>query len=209
MQKQRCLPDAVAFVAATHYFHPDCKEPSVSMLRADQTQLIAVDIQDRLLPAIHDGARVQRNAAILLQAAQVLQIPALLTEQYPKGLGRAVPEIRAAAGDSPTLEKMHFSAWSDDGIRAHIESLQRPEAVIAGVEAHVCVLQTALEMAAAGYHVTVVVDAVSSRHPDSAMVARDRMAAAGITLATTEMCIFEWLGTASHPAFKTLSALIK
>lgn len=180
------------------------------LLSADQTLLIAIDIQERLLPAIHDGARVQRNAEILLQAAKILQIPALLTEQYPKGLGRTVPQIRAAAGDSsPVLEKMHFSAWRDDAIRAHIEGMQRPSVVIVGVEAHVCVLQTALDMAASGCRVAVVTDAVSSRHPDSARVACDRLASTGITLVTTEMCIFEWLGTASHPAFKTLSALIK
>lgn len=179
------------------------------LLAADQTLLIAIDIQDRLLPAIHDAARVQRNAEILLQAADILQFPALLTEQYPKGLGHTVPQIRAAAADSPVLEKMHFSAWQDHAIRAHIEKLQRPSVVLAGVEAHVCVLQTALDMVAAGCRVTVVADAISSRHPDSARVACDRMAAAGVTLATTEMCIFEWLGTASHAAFKTLSALIK
>ena len=179
------------------------------LLSAAQTQLVAIDIQERLLPAIHDGARVQRNAEILLQAAHILQIPALLTEQYPKGLGRTVPQIRVAAGDSPMLEKMHFSAWGDDTIRAHIQGQQRPAVVIAGVEAHVCVLQTALDMTAAGIRVTVVADAISSRHPDSARVASDRMTAAGVALATTEMCIFEWLGTASHPAFKTLSALIK
>ncbi|MBS4048821.1 MAG: hydrolase [Alphaproteobacteria bacterium] len=179
------------------------------LLSADQTLLIAIDIQERLLPAIHDGSRVQRNADILLQAANILQIPALLTEQYPKGLGRTVPQIRSAAGDSPVLEKMHFSAWRDDAIRAHIETLHRPSVVIAGVEAHVCVLQTALDMAGTGLGVTVVADAISSRHPDSMRVACDRMVAAGITLATTEMCLFEWLGTASHPAFKTLSALIK
>jgi nicotinamidase-related amidase len=179
------------------------------LLTAEQTLLITIDIQERLLPAIHEGARVQRNAGILLQAAHILQIPALLTEQYPKGLGQTVPQIRAAAGDSPVLEKMHFSAWGDDAIRAHIETLSRPAVVVTGVEAHVCVLQTALDMVAAGIRVTVVTDAISSRHPDSAMVARDRMAAAGITLATTEMCIFEWLGTAAHPAFKALSGLIR
>lgn len=179
------------------------------LLSANRTLLIAIDIQERLLPAIHDGARVQRNTEILLQASNILQIPALLTEQYPKGLGATVPQIRAAAGASPVLEKMHFSAWRDDAIRAHIEQVSRPAVVITGVEAHVCVLQTALDMVAAGIPVKVVTDAISSRHPDSAMVARDRMAAAGITLATTEMCIFEWLGTASHPAFKTLSSLIR
>lgn len=179
------------------------------LLSADQTLLMIIDIQERLLPAIDHGADVQRNAGILLEAAHILQFPALLTEQYPKGLGPTVPQIRAAARHSLALEKMHFSAWQDHAIRAHIEKAQRPSVVIAGVEAHVCVLQTALDMVAAGSRVTVVADAIASRHPDSAMVARDRMAAAGITLVTTEMCIFEWLGTASHPAFKTLSALIK
>lgn len=179
------------------------------LLSADQTLLIAIDIQERLLPAIHDGARVQRHAEILLQAAGILQIPALLTEQYPKGLGHTVPEIRIAAGASPMLEKMHFSAWRDDAIRVHIERAQRPSVVIAGVEAHVCVLQTALEMVAAGHRVAVVADAISSRHPDSATVARERMTAAGVTMVTTEMCLFEWLGTAAHPDFKALSASIK
>lgn len=179
------------------------------LLSADQTLLIAVDIQERLLPAIHDGARVQRNTEILLQAAHILRIPALLTEQYPKGLGSTVSQIRTAAGDSPILEKMHFSAWRDNATRTHIEAVQRPDVVIAGIEAHVCVLQTALDMAAAGYRVAVAVDAVSSRRPESASVACGRMAAAGISLVTTEMCIFEWLGTASHPAFKTLSGLIR
>lgn len=179
------------------------------LLSADQTLLLAIDIQERLLPAVHDGARVQRHAEILLQAANILRIPALLTEQYPKGLGATVAQIRTAAGHSPILPKMHFSAWQDHAIRAHIETLRRPSVVIAGVEAHVCVLQTALDMAGAGCRVAVVTDAISSRHPDSAAVARDRMAAAGIAPVTTEMCVFEWLGTASHPDFRTLSALIK
>lgn len=175
----------------------------------DQTLLITIDIQDRLLPAIHDGAQVLRNARILLQAANTLRIPVLLTEQYPKGLGRTAPELRSIASDSLTLEKMHFSAWRDDTIHAHIEKLQRPSVVIFGIEAHVCVLQTTLDMVAAGYDVAVVTDAISSRHPASASAARERMAAGGASLVTTEMCIFEWLGTAAHPSFKALSALIK
>ncbi|MEK9969831.1 MAG: isochorismatase family protein [Ferrovibrio sp.] len=104
---------------------------------------------------------------------------------------------------------MHFSAWRDDAVRRHVGETGRPAAVIAGVEAHVCVLQTAIDMVEAGHRVSVVADAVSSRHPDSVAVARERMLAAGIALVTTEMCIFEWLGTAVHPAFKTLSGLIR
>jgi nicotinamidase-related amidase len=179
------------------------------LLSADQSFLICIDIQERLLPAIHDGARVQRNTEILLKAADKLQIPVLLTEQYPRGLGATVAQIRAAAGPAAILEKTHFSACREDGISKQIAALERPVAVVAGVEAHVCVLQTALDLLDAGYRVAVVVDAVSSRHPDSVTVARDRMLASGITLVTTEMCIFEWLEDASNPAFKALSGLIK
>jgi nicotinamidase-related amidase len=179
------------------------------LLTANESLLLVIDIQDRLLPAIHEGERVQNQTCVLLQAAEKLHIPAVLTEQYPKGLGQTVPAVKAMAADSPVLEKMHFSAWSEPTIRDRIGSTKRQQVVIAGVEAHVCVLQTALEMAAAGYRTAVVSDAISSRHPESAAVARDRMAAAGIALVTTEMCLFEWLGSASHPEFKTLSRLIR
>ncbi len=179
------------------------------LLSAKESLLLVIDIQDRLLPVMHEGERVVRQTGILLQAAARLQIPVLLTEQYPKGLGATVPEIRAAAGDSAALEKLHFSAWSEPSVREHIARVDCPQVVIAGIEAHVCVLQTALELAGAGHKVMVVTDAISSRHPDSAAVAKDRMMAAGIGLATTEMCLFEWLGSAAHPEFKTLSRLIK
>jgi nicotinamidase-related amidase len=179
------------------------------LLSVNQTLLLVIDIQDRLLPAMHDGERVVRNSSILLQAAATLRVPALLTEQYPKGLGATVPQVKAAAGDSPVLEKMHFSAWSEPAIRECIVATERSQVVIAGIEAHVCVLQTALGLAESGHRVTVVADAISSRHPDSAAIARDRMQAAGVGLASTEMCLFEWLGTASHPDFKALSRLIK
>lgn len=179
------------------------------LLSASESLLLVIDIQDRLLPVMHEAERVVRQTGILLQAAARLQIPVLLTEQYPKGLGPTAPEIRAAAGDSAILEKLHFSAWSEAAVRERIASIDRPQVVIAGIEAHVCVLQTALELAGAGRKVMVVTDAISSRHPDSAAVAKDRMAAAGIGLVTTEMCLFEWLGSAAHPEFKTLSRLIK
>lgn len=179
------------------------------LLSATATLFLAIDIQDRLLPAIHDGERVVRNTEILLQAAAHLRIPAILTEQYPKGLGATVPQIKAAAGDSPVLEKMHFSAWSEPAVQERIAIAGRSQVVIAGIEAHVCVLQTALGLAESGHRVAVVADAISSRHPDSVAVARGRMQAAGVELVTTEMCVFEWLGSASHPEFKALSKLIK
>lgn len=179
------------------------------LLSAPDSLLLVIDIQDRLLPVMKDGERVVQNTLRLLQAAQALAVPVLLTEQYPQGLGPTVPQIRAAAGAAPALPKRDFSAFADAAIRAHIADLHRPQVVIAGIEAHVCVLQTALHLAAAGYRVAVVADAVSSRHADSVLVAQQRMAAAGIAPVTTEMCLFEWLGTAANPAFKAVTALIK
>lgn len=180
------------------------------LLSANETLLLIIDIQDRLLPAMQDGERVVRNTGILLQAAAALHIPALVTEQYPKGLGPTVPTVKAAAGDdAPVMEKMHFSAWGDPAVRERIRGFDRPQIVIAGIEAHVCVLQTALDLAQTGHKVSVVADAISSRHPDSVAVASARMSTSGITLVTSEMCLFEWMGSAAHPEFKTLSRLIK
>jgi len=179
------------------------------LLSAADSLLLVVDIQDRLLPVMRDGDRVIGNTVRLLQVAQSLAVPMLLTEQYPQGLGATVTAIRAAAGDAPVLEKRDFSGYADPAIRARITGCRRPQVVIAGIEAHVCVLQTALQLVAARYHVAVVVDAISSRHSDSVVVAQQRMTAAGVAPVTTEMCLFEWLGTAAHPEFRALSKLIR
>lgn len=179
------------------------------LLSAPDSLLLIVDIQERLLPVMQDGARVVRNAGILLQAAQALDLPSLVTEQYPKGLGPTVSEIKVAADTVPVLEKMHFSAWGEPDIRRHITKIARPQVVIAGIEAHVCVLQSALAIAETGRHVAVVADAISSRSVGSVATAQHRLLQAGISMVTTEMCLFEWLGSAAHPQFKRLSALIK
>lgn len=179
------------------------------LLSAPDSLLLVVDIQERLLPVMQDGARVIRNTGILLQAAQALDLPTLITEQYPKGLGPTVGEIKVAAGTAPVMEKMHFSAWREPDIRRHVTKTGGSQVVIAGIEAHVCVLQSALDIAESGRHVAVVVDAISSRQAGSVATAQHRLLQAGVSMVTTEMCLFEWLGTAAHPQFKSLSALIK
>lgn len=179
------------------------------LLSAPDSLLLVIDIQERLLPVMQDGEKVVRNTGILLQAAQALDLPSLVTEQYPRGLGPTVAEVKSAAGAAPIIEKMHFSAWGEPNIRQHITKIARPQVVIAGIEAHVCVLQTALGLAETGRHVAVAVDAISSRQAGSMATAQQRLLQAGVSLVTTEMCLFEWLGSAAHPQFKTLSALIK
>lgn len=200
------------------------------LLDADESQLVLVDYQARLLPVIHEGPAVLANAMRLAQMAQSLSVPAWGTEQNPDKLGQNPAELRALC--RKTLAKMHFSAVADglaDWLRpparpqgGNVRSLpkhlqkppesrdpERPRIVIGGCEAHVCLLQTALELLEQEFEVWVVTDACSSRTERNRDAAFDRLAGAGAELVTTEMVGFEWLRTAEHPEFKAVQALIK
>jgi nicotinamidase-related amidase len=149
------------------------------------------------------------NCGNLLQAAGKLGIPTTASEQYPQGLGPTVPELAALVPAGRTFAKMEFSCAANPGLRAELDRAGRRQVVLAGIEAHVCVLQTALELRAAGYAVAVVADAVASRRPASRETALARMAAAGVVPVTTEMVLFEWLRSAADPEFRALSRLIR
>lgn len=182
------------------------------LLDRARAQLVVVDVQDRLLPAMHDGEAMVERCAVLMQAAQRLGIPVLVSEQYRKGLGRTVARLDNIKGGATVMEKMHFSCAADPAMAAHVDGLARGgrnQVVICGIEAHVCVTQSALGFRAMGLLVTVVTDAVTSRQPESVRTARDRLAAAGVQLANTEMAVFEWLHQAGTPEFKDLAKLIK
>ena len=171
--------------------------------------LLIVDVQEKLAPAMADPASVIRNAAILMQAATRLEIPLVLSEQYPQGLGTTVPELCALAPERARIAKLSFSCASDPGLLQRVKDAQRSLIVIAGLEAHVCVLQSALGFRQAGYQVVVVGDAVSSRAPANRDAALQRLRENGVEVATTEMVLFEWLGQAGTPEFKDLTRLIK
>lgn len=180
------------------------------LLDASKSSLLVIDIQDRLLPAMAEGERVAACTGILLKAAQELALPVSISEQYPKGLGRTVPSLVSNA--AVTFEKLAFSCWRDEAIRNHFIALHeggRPQVIVAGIEAHVCVLQTCIDMAQAGFAVFAVSDAMSSRKQESADLAFTRMAHAGVEVVNTEMALFELLEKAGTPQFKALSALIK
>ncbi|MFV0243404.1 MAG: hydrolase [Qingshengfaniella sp.] len=179
------------------------------LIRSDQSALIVIDMQDRLVPAMQAPAVTLRNTRHLLVAAREMQVPMLLTEQYPDGLGHTMPEIAKAAGDAPILPKMHFSCMEDPGFARAFQALGRKQAVIAGMEAHICVVQTAASMIEAGIEVFVVSDATASRTQDSEAACLQRLGAAGAGIVTTEMVIFEWMGRAGTPQFKALLPLIK
>ncbi len=179
------------------------------LIRAQDSALVVIDMQERLVPAMQAPARTLRNTRLLLQAASITDVPALLTEQYPKGLGHTVPEIMNAAGNSLVLPKMHFSCMEDAGFAKAFRALGRRQAILTGMEAHICVVQTAASLVEADFDVFVVSDATASRTIESEQACLARLNAGGVSIVTTEMVIFEWLGQAGTKAFKEMLPLIK
>ncbi|MGK7752542.1 MULTISPECIES: hydrolase [unclassified Roseovarius] len=177
------------------------------LIRADESALIVIDMQERLVPAMQAPARTIRNTRTLCAGACEMSIPIVMTEQYPKGLGRTVPELQTP--DATVLPKMHFSCMEDEGFATHFRSLDRKQAVIAGMEAHICVVQTAASLIEDGYEVFVVSDATASRTLESEAACIARLSACGAGIVTTEMVVFEWLGCAGTPQFKNMLHLIK
>jgi len=179
------------------------------LLEAGKSVLCVIDVQKRLAPATAEPERVIAKCALLMEAAAKLGVPMLISEQYPKGLGPTVDALGKLAPEGSIFPKLHFSCADDPDFRARLDGLGRTQAVLTGMEAHVCVLQTALGARNAGYQVAVVADAVSSRDPANKAAALQRLAANGVEIATAEMVVFEWLKAAGTDAFRALSPLIR
>ncbi|CAA7614189.1 hydrolase [Magnetospirillum sp. UT-4] len=179
------------------------------LIDARRSALLIVDVQENLAPVMADARAVYKGCTILLKAAARLGLPVLVSEQYPKGLGRTMGELREHVPDGAVVEKLHFSCAAEPALKERVDGLGRDHLVIAGIEAHVCVLQSALGFKAAGYQVFVVADACSSRDSANHRAALERMAANGIEVVTVEMVAFEWLHRAGTPEFKDISRLIK
>jgi nicotinamidase-related amidase len=176
------------------------------LLSAERAVLLLVDFQQRLMPAIHDGETVIARAVRLAEAASLLDVPVLATEQYPAGLG---PTVEPLAGyPQAVLAKTSFSAAADPGFAALLPAGTR-EVVIAGCEAHVCVLQTALDLAGARHRVILAADAAGSRDPADRAAALERARQHGIEVVTTEMVLFEWLRDAKHRRFREVQRLLR
>jgi len=177
------------------------------------SQLILIDIQDKVIAPIGDTARLTEVLARLAKIARRLDVPLTVTEHYPEGLGPTVASLRREFGaDTPILQKQHFSCLDDEVLRQHLEDLRdlgRGQAIVAGIEAHVCVAQTALDLILDGYQVFVVADAVASRAPESRAMALQRLRQAGASIVDSEMVLFEWLQTSGTTEFEDLHPLIK
>ena len=169
-----------------------------------KTVFVMVDIQDMFVPVIKDLDRLVSNAKILIGSARILKIPLIVTEQYPKGLGRTIDKI---GYKGEVIEKMSFSCFGCDEFAGKIKGFDR--AVIFGIEAHVCVLQTALDALKKGIEVHVVADAISSRSSENKQMAIERMRQSGVFIVSTEMILFQLVEKAGTEEFKKISLLVK
>jgi len=179
------------------------------LLERDRSCLLIVDVQERLTPVMSDPRRVLHNCVLLMRAAQRLGVPILVSEQYPKGLGPTMVDLRPYLPEAGALPKLHFSAAADQAILAKLQGFGRGQVVIAGIETHVCVLQSAIDLKAKGFEVMVAADACASRRIESEQMGWSRMRQCGVELLSVEMVLFEWMHQAGTPEFKELSALIK
>jgi nicotinamidase-related amidase len=169
-----------------------------------------VDLQEKLVPTIHDAARVVRNTVLLLRLADALGVPVLLTTQYRKGLGDLVPEVRAAAPGVEPLDKVSFGCFGDEAFCAALRAQDgRDQLLVAGVESHVCVAQTIIGAIAAGRLVHVAQDAVGSRRESNWRVGLSRMERAGAVLTSAEMAVYELLGRSDSAAFRRMLPHLK
>ncbi len=176
------------------------------LLDVTRSCLLVVDMQEKLLATMFSRQRLVDNCRRLIDGAGLLNVPVVSSEQYPKGLGPTEPELNIP---DPPVSKMTFSCAGVPDYMSRLIAHGRSSMVITGIEAHVCVLQTAFDLKEAGYECAVVSDAVSSRSARNHRLACARMRDDGIDIVTTEMVLFEWLRTAENPAFKKISALVR
>ena len=175
------------------------------LLQAAQSQVLLIDMQQKLAAAIFDSKEVEQAAAWVLQVALQLEVPIWATEQYPQGLGSTVAALAELIPAQNMLQKMHFSALKEPHIASSLACAERKQIVVLGTEAHVCVLQSVMDLLALGYQVFVVVEAVGSRTEQNKQLALNRMQQAGAQVISKEMLAFEWLQCCGTDTFRQIS----
>ncbi|MCR5266578.1 MAG: hydrolase [Cyanobacteria bacterium RUI128] len=180
-----------------------------NLLRAEDTVLFVIDVQDKLVGMLKNSDEISKNNVVLVKTAKTLGVPLVVTEQYPKGLGQTIPDIAEHIDADSVFEKTSFSALEDDNIKSYLTGLGRKNIVLTGIETHICVYQTALVLLDAGYNVYVVKNATSSRKSKDYKTALELMRDFGVRLTCVETILFELLRSSKHPNFKEIQALIK
>lgn len=178
---------------------------NMMLLKKEKSCLILVDVQDKLTPLVQEWEKMVERCQWLLQLATTLNVPYLISEQYPKGLGKTISPLQNFNSQEISIEKCAFSCWGDPIFQEKLKLMNRNQIILIGIETHVCMLQTALDLKSSGFDVFVVVDATGSRFEIDKKYALKRMKQAGVVLITSEMVFFEWVRKAGTPEFKTLS----
>ncbi|MFH0756295.1 MAG: hydrolase [Bacteroidota bacterium] len=178
------------------------------IIREDCSGLV-VDIQERLFPVMDKKEQFLNRILILLEGLKALEIPLLVTEQYPRGLGSTIEPVKLALEPYAAIEKVAFSCCDEPAYSASLGRLGRKKVIICGIEAHVCVLQTVMDLLDGGYDPVVVADCISSRHPEDKTTAIERMRASGAIITTSESVLFELARVAGTEEFKIISRLVK
>ncbi len=174
--------------------------------------LLVIDLQERFMPVIHEREALQRNVERLVRGCHILGVPVILTEQYVKGLGPTVPELRAVfeeSGGYRPIEKSCFSAYGCTAFEQALRASGRTQVLVSGIETHVCVYQTVTDLLGAQFEVTLIADALSSRTAQNKAIALERMQNDGAKLSSTEMALFELLVTSGTDEFRAISRLVK
>ena len=175
------------------------------LLTRETSGFVLIDVQEKLTPLVLESTALVDRCHWLIRLANDLGVPMMVSEHYTRGLGHTIEPLRSLTAQEFSVDKVHFSCYGNPSFIQYWQSMGKQQVVLAGIETHVCVLQTAMEMLSAGFDVFVVVDAVSSRHAMNHQYALKRMQQAGINLVTTEMVFFEWIRQAGTPEFKALS----
>jgi len=184
------------------------KEPGL-MLKVEDTILAVIDVQEKLTRVMHEKEKLIENLQKLVKGAQILGLPIILTEQNPKGLGLTVPEVVSLIPDIKPISKFSFSCCDVELFLKELKASKRKQVLLTGIETHVCVYQTALDLLSAGYEVQVVADCVSSRTLENKQIALQRMINEGARITSTEMALFELLRVAEGEKFKELLKIVK
>lgn len=179
------------------------------ILQRENSALLVIDIQERILPVIYEHEKVVENALKLINGFKILNVPIFFTEQYPKGLGPTESKIKAALGNDEAIQKMSFSCYGAGNLFDELKSRNTVQVVVCGIESHVCVIQTVLDLIANGFHVHVAADAVSSRRKFDYETALRRMENNGAEITLTESILFEMLNVCGSEEFKAISRLVK
>jgi len=181
---------------------------SLGLVVKEQTALLVIDVQERLMPVIHEQEKIFANVNKLLRGAEILGLETIITEQYPKGLGNTCKEVEIGEGKT-LIEKVCFSCMLSEPVTEQLKLTNKKALIVCGVESHICVLKTTLDALKQGYEVHVVADAVSSRTAENKQIALDRMRQAGAFITSVEMILFMLLDKAGTDEFKAISKLIK